>query len=484
MSETVKKRWYKKMADSVAEIFSSPAPEAEEEVTLREAAGVTVDDDEADWRPLSGDSKRDLSPITQKRMREMAFYLWESNVLANRMIELPLAFILAEGVKLVHKDKEAQKVLKKFWKHPINSMDTKLTKKVRELGLYGEQCYPTFVNEINGAVRLGYLDPGLIADVIVDPDNAEQPIGVITTKDRKGQYRKFKVIVNGDEAEMFTKRTQAIRETFTDGECFYFTVNDVSNGKRGRSDLLASADWLDAYDEFLFNELERAKELRTFIWDVTLNGATKDEVKERAKDIAPPGPNSVRVHNDAEIWKDVSPTLNSADTTNTGRLFRNHVMGGNTIPEHWFGGGGDVNRAVGAEMGEPTFKIFTMRQTTVRYMLETMGRYVLRQKKLAETKAEPELDDEYLDFDVIFPEMTSKDISKYAAAMQQVVVGCAMAIEKGLMSEPTAIKIISTIAGRLGIEFDAEAELKVIELKRSQTADNETFTTPPLDQAA
>lgn len=483
MSETVKKRWYKKLADSVAEIFSSSAPEAEVKVTLREAAGVTVDDDEADWRPLSGDSKRDLSQITQRRMREMAFYLWESNVLANRMIELPLAFILAEGVKLVHKDEEAQKVLKKFWNHPINNMDIKLTKKVRELALYGEQCYPAFVNSVNGAVTLGYLDPALIETVVVDPDNAEQPIGIVTCKDRKGVARRFKVIVNGPE-DLFTQRTQGIRETFTDGECFYFTVNDVSNGKRGRSDLLASADWLDGYDEFLFNELDRIKEQRSFIWDVKLNGATPDEVKERAKNISPPGPNSVRVHNDNEEWEAVSPTLNSVDTTNTGRLFRNHVMGGSTIPEHWFGGGGDVNRAVGAEMGEPTFKIFTMRQTMVRYMLETIGRYVLRQEKLAKSKSEPELDDGYLDFDVIFPEMTSKDISKYAAAMQQAVVGCAMAIEKGLMSEPTAIKVISTIAGRLGVEFDAEAELKAIQLKRSQAADNETFSTPPLDKAA
>lgn len=483
MSETVKKPWYKKLAFSVAEIFNQTPQQVEAKVTLREAAGVTIDDDESDWRPLSGDSKRDLSPITQKRMREMAFYLWESNVLANRLIELPLAFILAEGVKLSHKDPEAQKTLNKFWKHPINNMDIKLTKKVREMGLYGEQCYPAFVNEINGAVQLGYLDPAEIADVIMDPSNKEQPIGVITCKDRKGNYKKFKVIINGPE-DLFTERTQEIRKTFTDGECFYFTVNDVSNGKRGRSDLLASADWLDGYDEFLFNELDRVKELRSFIWDVTLKGATEEDVKKRAKEIAPPGPNSVRVHNDNEEWKAETPTINSTDTSNTGRLFRNHIMGGNTIPEHWFGGGGDVNRAVGAEMGEPTFKIFTMRQTMVRYMLTMMGIYVLRQKKLAETKTEPELDDPLLEFDVIFPEMTSKDISKYAAAIQQVVVACAMAIEKNLMSDATAVKIISSIAGRLGVEFDAETELKDVQDARAKAVDDQNFTTPPLDQAA
>ena len=40
----------------------------------------------------SGDSSRDLSPVTADRMREMAYYLWQQNMLANRLIELPVAF--------------------------------------------------------------------------------------------------------------------------------------------------------------------------------------------------------------------------------------------------------------------------------------------------------------------------------------------------------------------------------------------------------
>jgi hypothetical protein len=83
---------------------------------------------------------------------------------------------------------------------------------VRELSLYGEQCYPTFVNEIDGFVRLGYLDPAMIETVVMDPDNPEQPIGIVTCKDKKGEYR-YRVIVNGPE-NMFTARTQAIRATF------------------------------------------------------------------------------------------------------------------------------------------------------------------------------------------------------------------------------------------------------------------------------
>lgn len=446
---------------------------------MREAYGKTIDADEDQWRPLTGDTNRDLSPVTQRRMREMAVYLWESNLLANRLIELPLAYLLAEGVTIKCSDEENDQALKRFWRDPINKMKLKLPKKVRELGLYGEQCYPTFVNEMNGHVRLGYLDPALIETVVVDPDNSEQPIGIVTCRDRKGVARRYKVIVNGPE-DVFTQRTQRIRETFTDGEAFYFTVNDLSNGKRGRSDLLAQADWLDGYDMFLMGELDRAQFMRAFLWDVEMKGATPEEVKARAKEITSPAPGSVRIHNDAEVWSAVTPGLQAADNSETARLFRNHVLGGGTIPEHWFGGGGDVNRAVGAEMGEPTFKMFSMRQQTVRDMLEEIGIYVLRQKALADGSGEPDLEDEAFEVDVSFPEMTARDTSKYAAALQQVIVAVNLALDKGLITEETAIKIINTIAGRLGIELDADDELAKAKEASAKAAESDVFVEPPV----
>ncbi len=223
---------------------------------FREAKGVTVEDDMEGWRPLTGDARRDLNPLTQKRMQELAVYLWKTNPLADRLIELPVAYLLAEGVELSVPDEEAQGWIDSFWNDPINCMDIKLPKKVRELALYGEQCWPVFVNEANGDVRLGYLDPGMIETVVTDPDNIEQPIGVVTQRDKKGNKRRYRIIVNGPET-VFSKRTQQIRESFDDGECFYFSVNDLSNASRGHSDMLAQLDWLDGYDQAMFGELER-----------------------------------------------------------------------------------------------------------------------------------------------------------------------------------------------------------------------------------
>lgn len=451
-----------------------------ETVHMREAYGTTIDADEDNWRALTGDDKRDLSPMTQKRMRDVSLYLWEVNLLANRLIELPLAYILGEGVKLSCIDEDSQKLLTRFWKDPINQMDIKLVKKARELALLGEQCYPAFTNEHTGHVRLGYLNPGLIETVVMDPDNPEQPIGIVTCKDKKSVARRYQVIINGAE-DVFTQRTQEIRKTFADGECFFFTINDLSNGKRGRSDLLAQADWLDAYDEYLFGELDRAKFERAFVWDVMLKGATAEEVKARAKEISAPAPGSVRVHNDSEEWNTVAPSLTGADSQDKASLFRNHILGGQTIPEHWFGGGGDVNRAVGAEMGEPTFKMFSLRQKTLKYMLESIGTYVLRQAHLKAKSAEPDLEDAAFMVEAVFPEMTTKDTSKYASALQQVVVAVTMAIDRGLITDETGLKMINSISGRLGVEINAEEELKKAQQAAQTKSELDVFVDPNLN---
>ncbi|MDY6979210.1 MAG: hypothetical protein SV201_04975 [Pseudomonadota bacterium] len=427
---------------------------------FREAYGTTIDDDDDQWRRLTGDTRRDLAPMTQKRMQDMALYLWESNLLANRIVELTIAYLFAEGVRVVADDEIIQEHVDRFWHDPINQMDLKLPQKARELSLFGEQCWPVFVNEFNGHVRLGYLDPTLIETVVTDPDNAEQPIGIVTVKNKKGRARRYQVIVNGPDEDLFTRRTQEIRQTFEDGQCFYFNINKLSNGQRGRSDLLAQIDWLDAYDQYLFGEIDRSMFMRAFMWDVELSNATPDEVEERARKIAPPKPGSVRVHNDSEKWTAVAPDLKAQDGETNARLFRNHILGGATMPEHWYGGGGDVNRATAGEMGDPTYKMMTMRQTTVGHILEAVLRFVIRMKERSIMGREPDTFDPVYNFRVQWPELVSRDLTKYAAALTQVTMGVGQLIREGLLTRERALQIVEKIAARLGVEFDVTEELE------------------------
>ena len=87
----------------------------------------------------------------------------------------------------------------------------------------------------------------------------------------------------------------------------------------------------------------------------------------------------------------------------------------------------------------------------------------------------------HLAFEVeaVFPEMTARDTSKYAAALQQVVIAASLALEKRLITQETAVKIINAISGRLGIEIDAEDELKNTAAAGAKDDENDVFVTPP-----
>ena len=479
---------YAPAADAAPEPVNAPAPQP-----VREAAAVQGDrDDAGGWRRLSGDglasiNERDLEPMAQDRMQKLAEYLWQSNLLANRLVELPLAYLLAEGVALQCVDDEHQALLNAFWSDPINNWPMKLEQRVRALGLLGEQCYIANVREGDGFVRLGYLDPRQIATVVNDPDNPEQPIGVVTKRDNRGRQYKYRVIVLGEDAELFSERTQRIRaEDFSDGEVLLFQLNKFPNGSRGRSDLLGQMDWLDAYDDFLFSELDRIDYLRRFVWDVTMTGADDAAVKKYEKEFVPPGPNSVFVHNDQVKLEPKTPGLQAADTSQSARLLRNHVLGGATVPELWFGGGGDVNRASASEMGEPTFKMYSMRQGFLKRMLEEIGRYVLW--CTARTRGEkPDWANDKWQVTAVFPELLNRDITKFASAMQAATAAVIQMIEAGLLTEETALKIIADVAQRFGQDFDAKTELaaarKEAAQRKAERAAEDVFQLPPAGAA-
>jgi hypothetical protein len=219
-------------------------------------------------------------------------------------------------------------------------------------------------------------------------------------------------------------------------------------------------DWLDAYDQFLYGEIDRAAAVRAFVWDVTLTGATPGEVEARAKKITAPRPNSVRVHNEGETWKAEAPALNAYDAANAARLIRNHILGGATVPEHWYGGAEDVNKSTGSSMTEPTEKMLEMRRTLLGYMLEQVGQYVVRSHWGALDRELSAAEADLLGSLVVeWPEMTAKDTTKYAAALQQTVAAMVQLIAESLLTRETALRIIAALAENFGVSIDVEAEL-------------------------
>lgn len=441
-----------------------------QETPLREAAGATVDRDEEGWRRV-GQAKRDLAAPTLRRAQELSVYLWRTNPLAYWLIEIRLAYLLADGVTFQADDgdSEVQRWLEEFWSDPINDMDSKFVEMARELFLFGELALPAFPAP-NGQVRIAAIDPSVIESVMTDPDNATQAIGLTTRADAFTVKRRYRIIVNGFEEALFSEQTQALRESFDGGDAFYFRINALTTATRGAPELMAVADWLDNLDGAMWAELERWEQLRAFIWDVLLKGATEENIRSKAQEIFAPAAGSVRVHNESEEWQAVTPDLKAQDGSGFARLFRNYILGGLGVPEHWFGGGGDVNRATAGEMDEPTLKLMQMHQGRLTSILQTMGRYVVRRRLAVTGEA---YDPAKHGFRVVWPALNTPDAAKMATAVQAVASAVAIGLQNGVLSEETGVQLMALVAGLLGAEIDPAEELaKAQETARKRSIDS------------
>jgi len=408
-------------------------------------------------------------------MLKDAYYLYRYDPLARRMLELTKDFVVGEGITVKSKDDAVQRVIDRFWLDSINNMPSKQHNKCLELGLYGEQCYPVFVNEESGHVRLGYLDPDVIDNVIANPENAEDMIAVVV-KTRPGERKKAYRIVHAAETGQFAGHLVGAGQGLTisyitsagttetallQGPCFFFSINRVSNATRGNSDLLPVIDWLFGFGDFLYNAQERQAFLYAFVWDVLLKGATDDQLEAWRKKHGPPKPGSAIVHNEGEEWNAVTPDLRGRDVVDISRTLRNFILGGLGIPEHWYSEGGYTNRATAQEMGEPSFKRLKARQDYFKFMLQHIVEFVLDQA-IMRRRLPVETDDVPTrnHFEVVVPDMRVKDVKAAADALLETTQGLMVAQQSKWLTQEKSIEIIAQVAAQFGVEVDSREMLE------------------------
>jgi hypothetical protein len=302
-------------------------------------------------------------------------------------------------------------------------------------------------------------------------------IGVLTKRyvgDMGGMHieaapKKYRIIAPEEADYVLSPAAKDLRNQLTDGECFYFAINNVTNSPRGRSSLLPVSDWLDAYEQFLFDYADKWPLLGTFVWDLLVQGAQPDEIKEHVKNFVKKS-GSVFGHNEKVTLTPAAPDMQAVQAQEGARLMRNHILGRFGYPEHWYGGGGDVNRATAAEMDVPAIKMLSYKQNYVKFVLQQMFEYQVRQARQAgylKTPADAT-------FSVNTPVMQTKDVSKFGAMVLQVATALVSAETQQWIDTGTAQKLFAAIVGFLGVDIDLE-EVKTA-LKENPPAAFQDYT--------
>jgi hypothetical protein len=428
-----------------------------------------VDSDEHLYRSLTGNPK-DFSPYKHDRLLKIVYYQWLTHPLAKRMIELIKDFIIGRGIEFKAENPKIQSLLWEHWNDPVNNWPIKQHKKIRELLLYGEQAYSISSNDANGLVRLGYIDPAAIKEIVTAKDNIEF-VEAIKLKGKSGEDGKVYDVVGWSD-----KNNRLI------GEAFFFAINNVSNAVRGNSVLLDVVDWLDVFDKSLFDEADRVELMKRFVWDITLEGMTEDQIKDWVKDQKPPKSGSIRAHNENVTWSAVTPDLKTQDTTNFLKFVMSFVIGGKGIPEHYYGINYQINKATATEMSPPFEKLIENNQLYVRWMISQIFDFVIaeaidKKRKITDIDTKKALgtisenDDQA--YEIILPEPSTRDIQKLSTSLVQLGQGLTIATNNGWLSKDTAGSIYSMVVSELGHPVDYENEKEKAEEEQDKEIEND-----------
>jgi len=188
------------------------------------------------YRPYGRGKTRDVSETSYREAIEEVWKQFCGNPVARRLLLLRRDLILNTEIRPQAADEEVQKVIDAFWDDPVNAMGTFVFDFGLQLGIFGTQVFPAFTsieeskqeNSVagSGLVRLGYLDPALIDDIVLDPDNARIPIAVIEDCGSEGK-RVWRVIhVDLDENSPTYGHLMGVRKRAQEGQ--EYTVRNDS----------------------------------------------------------------------------------------------------------------------------------------------------------------------------------------------------------------------------------------------------------------
>lgn len=434
------------------------------------------------YRTMTVRGRRDAD-FSFDKMVEAAWDIWQSNPLAARALEIKRDYILGKGFQVKSNDLKLQGILDAFWK--ANRMQSQLRQYVLQVYLFGMQILPVFVQKSSGAVTLGYIDPAEVEDIITHPEDSTKIMAIIL-KDMENLHpwetgsgrRIFRVVQVAKAGEYQDKMVLWEQDTLEDwetemlehygleaytGDTFYIKVNSVSNVPFGFSDLLQTMDWLDSLDGVLFNLAERENMAGYFLFDVAVGNSTPAEVETRAQQLKnePPGKGTVRVHNDSETWQLLAPELAQTSSIATVDALVTFILGGMGYPRHWYGYGDQTNRATAAAQGDPTWKSLEHDQATIHDFVSGLITLAVNQAEIAglytPERQESASGEETDLFQIILPEMTTKDIAQIAGALSNMGNVLAMGVQSGWMTEEDAKKAWAKLLNELNIKLEDSA---------------------------
>jgi hypothetical protein len=275
----------------------------------------------------------------------------------------------------------------------------------------------------------------------------------------------------GQALALIRRDEDAASETFgkMDGQCFYFAINKAKSASRGFSDLFCLADWIDVFDQSMFDIADRMRMLNAFLWHYTITGADNKAVQEFKDQVTkdPPRQGGSMFTNERVSVQAQTPDFHGADQAKAMEMLRNYGLGGAGFPDWFFGDSGSGNHAVAEEMQGPTGKKIEDRQNHLGSCLREILDFVIESAIEAGVLA-ASVD---RGFAIDFPALAVKDLAKGATTLAGTTTALTQAEDQGWIRSETAARAFMTVMAEIGVMIEdprAEFQLAQAELRTRQ----------------
>lgn len=341
--------------------------------TVEAAAGGMIDPDDDLYRS-TGMGYRDLLGFTLTRAQNLCVQMYRSNPLANRIIKIYVAFMAGEGFSVSAANPDVQAIVDEFWSAERNQMDDNHKRFARDKLLFGEGIHPVSVDEM-GNTTIGFIDPTNIDRIERSTLNNMILEAVILRPSPGADPQPLKIV--RPETDPFDDDAGLLT-----GDVFAWLHDRIAAASRGTPFLLPIIDWLDAYDQVLWELVERIKAVRAFFWDVEVQGADVsmlEEIKLQWGRTAPRS-GSVRYRNEKMTVQAQQPQIGAYEDVAAARYILRHIATGSGLQPHWIGDPEDANRSTAETMDKPVFRALEDVQADWKSNMEAVLRFAVDRK--------------------------------------------------------------------------------------------------------
>ena len=425
---------------------------------IADRVALAVKENDASWAFLVDRSAGPSDAAWYERQEALADALeaWRVNALARRIVGLTTDYVVGSGISVVSSVAWVDQWLQRFWSHPKNKMGVRALSMCDELTRSGELFPVLSTNRLDGMSYVRCVPARQIDQVITADGDYELPL-------RFHQVDPRNMSLEGINWVAFDNPDRAMV-----GDCqqvmLHLAVNRPIGATRGSGDLDPILKWLKRYNAFLEARLALNLHASAFVYDVTVKGATPDQLRKRKQELAsPPEAGSVLVHGDDEEWKVNRPQIAGWDASPDGKAVISMIGAGTATPAHWLNSiESGSTQATAVEMGGPAFRHYQNRQRVFGDFLVDLSYAALEQARACGAlrhrgqALQRPLDREDLGLQVKTAELAKEDNLQLAQSAKSIIDGFMQLHAKGLVGDADLVDLAYRFAGEL---VDVEAVL-------------------------